>query len=155
VSPTDLTGLTQNWDKLLPAASRFVVLSAFGGAAVRDNETRLVWEQAPSTTPLPWAGATIACSNKNVGGRKGWRLPAIAELASLIDPSVSVPGPTLPPGHPFTAQSQFYVSASTNGEIATNVWGVDFGDGSVSPFIQKTSSLLLWCVRGPMQGSVY
>jgi hypothetical protein len=46
-----LAGVTQNWDKNLPSDSRFTVLSAFGGAAVRDNNTGLVWEQAPDPTP--------------------------------------------------------------------------------------------------------
>ncbi|HWG96103.1 MAG TPA: hypothetical protein VN647_03370, partial [Nitrospira sp.] len=45
--PTDFQSLTQSWDKKLPGASRFTVLSDFGGAAVRDNETGLVWEQSP------------------------------------------------------------------------------------------------------------
>jgi hypothetical protein len=45
-----LTGVTQNWDKNLPSASRFTVLANFGGAAVRDNNTGLVWEQAADGT---------------------------------------------------------------------------------------------------------
>ena len=42
---TDVSELTQNWDKKLPSASRFTILSAFGDAAVRDDETGLVWEK--------------------------------------------------------------------------------------------------------------
>jgi hypothetical protein len=30
-------GVTQNWDKVLPAAQRFTVLEAFNNEAVRDN----------------------------------------------------------------------------------------------------------------------
>jgi hypothetical protein len=58
----DLRGVTQNWDKALPAAdpggpcpsgsSRFTCL--FDGAAVRDNQTGLVWEQSPSTVRYTW-----------------------------------------------------------------------------------------------------
>ena len=36
-------GLPQNWDQKL-TTGRFTVLSDFGGLAVRDNETGLVWE---------------------------------------------------------------------------------------------------------------
>src|SRR5678809_1356899 len=36
---------THSWDKKLPSVSRFTVLSDFGGAAVRDEETGLVWEK--------------------------------------------------------------------------------------------------------------
>ena len=45
---------TQNWDESLPSTSRFTVLANFGGAAVRDNNTGLVWEQAPDATERVW-----------------------------------------------------------------------------------------------------
>ena len=45
-SPTDLSGVTQNWDKKLPGDSRFTVLPDFNNQAVRDNETGLVWERS-------------------------------------------------------------------------------------------------------------
>ena len=44
VSLDPQAGLPQNWDQVLPAATRFVVLQDFANAAVRDNETGLVWE---------------------------------------------------------------------------------------------------------------
>jgi len=70
--------VTQNWDKVLPAAHRFVVLGAFNNDAVRDNETGLVWEKSPDTTPMAWSDARGACANKNVGGRKGWVMQVVA-----------------------------------------------------------------------------
>ena len=42
-SPTDLTGVTQNWDKTLPNESQFTTLDDFNNQAVRDNETGIVW----------------------------------------------------------------------------------------------------------------
>ena len=92
---------TLRWDQALPAAQRFVILPAFNSEAVLDKNTGLVWERSPQTTTATWNDALYTCINKNVGGQKGWRLPSIAELASLSDPSVAPPGPTLPPGHPF------------------------------------------------------
>jgi hypothetical protein len=70
---TVASGLTQNWDKKLLSDSRFTILSDFGGAAVRDNETGLVWEKTLETAELPWVDARAACVNKEVGNRKGWR----------------------------------------------------------------------------------
>src|SRR5262249_59851898 len=63
---TDVSALPQNWSKKLPSASRFTVLSAFGDAAVRDDETGLVWEKTLETTELSWTDARAACADKDV-----------------------------------------------------------------------------------------
>ncbi len=122
----DTQGLTQNWDKVLPADSRFVVLADFGGAAVRDNETGLVWEQAPIFNDMGWNTALLFCASRRLGGREGWRLPSFSELTSLLDPSVAPPGPILPPGHPFSVTPSAFWSAtsgSPGGAWAVNISG--------------------------------
>jgi Protein of unknown function (DUF1566) len=151
----DLSGLPTNWDKALPAAQRFSVLASFNNDAVRDDNTGLVWEKSPQTPTATWNGARFICINKNVGGQKGWRLPAIPELASLIDPSVATPGPALPPGHPFhNVQSAGYWSATTSAEDASDAWFVYFGRGFVD-HDSKTSTGHVWCVRGSMTAEAY
>lgn len=148
-----------SWSQKLPAATRFVVLTDWNSEAVLDRHTGLVWEKSPDTTTQTWFNARFVCINKNVGGQKGWRLPAIAELASLIDPAVAFPGPTLPAGHPFTnvqssVQSSNYWSASTTAENPTFAWFVDFFDGDVNAD-NKTRSKFFWCVRGGMNAEAY
>jgi hypothetical protein len=151
----DLSGVTPNWDKVIFAAQRFSVLSAFGDAAVRDNETGLVWEKSPQTPVATWNVARSTCINTNVGGRKGWRLPSIPELANLIDPSVAAPGPTLPPGHPFlNVQSALYWSATTVAGSPPDAWGVVFPNGFVISG-HKSVSFQVWCVRGGMNADQY
>ena len=151
----DLSGVPPNWDKNLPAAQRFVVLAAFANAAVRDNETGLVWEQSPQTTIAIWNFARLGCINKTVGNRKGWRLPSMPELASLIDPSVAEPGPTLPPGHPFTnVLSSNYWSATTVADVG-NAWSVGFDNGVVQTDGKGSAFNGVWCVRGGMNADQY
>jgi len=87
-APTDLSTVTQNWDKKLPDDARFTVLSDFNNQAVRDNETGLVWERSPSTSQASWYDAVRACWLRQVGGRIGWHLPTIEDLSTLVDPSV-------------------------------------------------------------------
>ena len=82
------TSSTTGWDKNLPSASRFTVLADFGGAAVRDNNTGLVWEQTADGTTRTQPEATVYCANKTVGGTSGWRLPSVIELSSARDPSL-------------------------------------------------------------------
>lgn len=152
------------WDRNIPAAQRFVVLAAFSNAAVLDKNTGLVWEQSPSTTTYPWQDATYACANKNIGRQKGWRLPSIPELGSLIDPTVATPGPTLPPGHPFTnVQAAGYWSASTHGVTPSTAWVAFFGQvaggpphaGDLGSDNKANGRLFAWCVRGGMNADTY
>ena len=156
---------TPSWDQklqcdTLATCPRFIVLSNWdngapipfrSSAAVLDRETGLVWEKAPdNTTTYRWdtGEAAFACANKSVGGRKGWRLPSINELASLLDPSVPFPGPTLPAGHPFTnVQSSYYWSATTVASGTSFAWVVNLSDGGVGT-VAKTSAIYVWCVRG-------
>ena len=141
----DLSGVTPNWDKNLPSASRFVVLAAFNNEAVRDNNTGLVWEKSPQTASGDWNFARGTCVNKNVGGQKAWRLPSFPELASLIDPSVAPPGPALSPGHPFlNVQSVNYWSATTYAEPSDLSAFIVFFAGDVAVNF-KTSSNQVWC----------
>jgi hypothetical protein len=151
---TDVPELTQNWDKKLPSTSRFTILSAFGGAAVRDDETGLVWEKTLETKEVSWTDARAACADKDVGGRKGWRLPSISELASLVDPSMAT-GNTLPLGHPFTnVQLDVYWSATTVAGTPNSAWLVFFDTGKVLNGF-KTITFHAWCVRGGMNADQY
>jgi hypothetical protein len=153
-STTDVSELTLNWDKKMPSASRFTILSAFGDAAVRDDETGLVWEKTLETNEVSWTDARATCANKDVGGRKGWRLPSIFELASLVDPSIRT-GPTLPLGHPFTSvQMDAYWSATTTAGNPNSAWIVFFDTGKVLHAF-KTITFHVWCVRGGMNADQY
>jgi len=110
---TTVNNIPPAWSQTLPAAQRFVLV--LGGNAVLDKETGLVWEKSPSTSTTDWATAFRACNGESLGNRKGWRLPTLQELASLVDPTQS--GPALPAGHPFTNVSltpSGYWSATTD-----------------------------------------
>ena len=156
--PKDKSGVnpTQNsWDDNLPSASGFTVLSTFGGAAVRDNNTGLVWEKAPDATDagiLSWAQATGTCVNKTVGGMVGWRLPSVVELISVRDPSL--PPPFVPASIFTGVQFSFYWSATTRADDPTAAWNVLFNNGDVNNS-NKNIGLHTWCVRGGMNADAY
>jgi hypothetical protein len=134
------------WDQTLPAATRFLVLTNMNSEAVLDRETGLVWEQSPDTSTENWGNASYHCLNLAKGGKKGWRLPTVDELTSLVDPTQS--NPALPAGHPFSdVQSSDYWSATTNANNATNVWAANFNDGNVDNN-DKSNTHYVWCVRG-------
>lgn len=144
---------TMRWDTN-KTSLRFTVLADFADAAVRDENTGLVWEKLPSGSTY-WGDARLKCVEKNVGGTRGWRLPSVVELASLIDASPGAPlVPVVFAGVPLVS----YWSATTNATSTTSILTVDFSDRGIVGSASKisTSALLpYWCVRGPMGESTY
>ena len=154
---------TPSWDQTLVCTTtancpRFVVLSNFDSAAVLDRETGLVWERSPSTAAYPWSsGSTTLTAAYHCqlevahGGRMGWRIPTVNELASLVDTTSS--SPALPPGHPFQNVqfgpfgSVLYWTATTDVSttIAARVLNFTTGQVGSSP---KSVTWPVWCVRG-------
>jgi len=140
------------WDQKLDCTTmatcpRFIVLLNWSSAAVLDRETGLVWEKSPSTSTFTWQNGQVYCNQLNVGNRLGWRLPTMQELASLVDPSVPFPGPTLPAGHPFIGVQSFGYWSATSATNTSRAWVVFFSNGTVDTG-DKFFPRFVWCVRG-------
>lgn len=141
-----------SWDQQLPVSSRFVVLTNWNSAAVLDRETGLVWQQTPDTSVASaaiWGQAQINCALDKTGGRYGWRLPSVEELATLVDPTTG----TVFSGAPFTVPLlfTFFWTATTDAIQTSNAFVFHFvASGSSTPFESglKSDTLNIWCVRG-------
>jgi hypothetical protein len=135
---------TQAWSGKLPASRRFTLV--LDNQAVLDNETGLVWQQAPSATAVQWFNANTPCVALTAGGRKGWRQPTISELTSLVETTGS---PRLPAGHPFTLPAApliFQTTSKKPGFEGSIVYTVDFATGE--PLESSVGdSFKMWCVR--------
>jgi hypothetical protein len=150
-----------SWDQQFPASTRWVILSNWGtppNAAVLDRETGLVWQQTPYTDTDDWYGALTDCQLlSTTGGRLGWRLPALEELLTLVDPNTGylfagAPFPSLPPP-PGTGPS--FWTATTYASVLTTLgaYQVGFPQLGQSPYryanvYAKNVVAGYWCVRG-------
>ena len=158
---------TPSWDQKLPASARFIVLSNWGSAAVLDRETGLVWERSPDPSPRTWLVSWGYCKELTTGGRKGWRLPTIHEIQTLVDPAAVQPA--LPAGHPFLgilasapSAQHYYHSSTTVADEPDFAIVTTFANGSADSVFPKNRAsetndgivytVHAWCVRG--QGSV-
>lgn len=144
------------WNKIITDGSeRFE--AALGGAAYLDKETGLVWERVPDTLSgtQRWDDSIVFCHSKEVGGRMGWRLPTVEELASLVDRTQT---PALPILHPFSIfPATTFWTATTSVYLSNVAWYVNFISGTLhntGPESSKSSSSnnYFWCVRGGGQG---
>jgi len=131
---------------------RFAIFHPGTGAGINqdvvlDKETRLVWQRVPDTAKKSWDAAIVYSHTTAVAGRKGWRLPAIEELLSLVDPTRT--NPTLPLGHPFSVQVDDFYWSSTLGsfQVPKFAWGYNFGNADTSN-TDKTTNRYGWLVRG-------
>ena len=97
------------------------------------------------------SGAIVYSTTKVVADRKGWRLPALEELLSLVDPGET--NPTLPAGHPFVnvKLDYFYWSLTRGLPMPGDqnlVWGYSFGNADTSCIVVSEASCYTWLVRG-------
>ena len=135
----------QSWDKIISGASRFNLV-LLDGAAVLDRETGLVWQRATSDTKRTWLQACTDCYRLEAGGRMGWRLPTLEELATLVSTTHSYPA--LPPDHLFqNVKSDIYWSGHTYQDDPGSAWYIDFDNGYVFQHT-KTNPCYFRCVRG-------
>ena len=140
------------WFSILPsddgapcANSRFTCV--MGGDAVVDRETGLVWERQPSAcqASCAWVNNFTRCLKSETGGRKGWRLPSIDEIQTLVDPATD----TLPANHPFTLPDGSYYAINTDPQTPGYAMIMDVIAGQMIPSaMSKADPGTSWCVRG-------
>ncbi len=105
-----------SWHQILPANERFKLV--MNDEAVLDMETGLVWQKVATNVRYSWELAQNICYNLEIGGRKGWRLPTITELSTLVEPSNE--DPALPENHPFTISG--YILVGPGRGLADHFW---------------------------------
>jgi hypothetical protein len=146
-----IAAVIKNWQEAHPATQRFVILPDFNNDAVLDKDTNLIWELSPTPTSVTWNEARTTCTTRATGGQKGWRLPAPAEMRSLVGPAVDSPIPNIPPGHPFlNIQPTSYWTVVPEANQPSYARYVDAFLGNVLSFI-KIYTYPVWCVRGPIK----
>lgn len=113
-----------------------------GTNTVLDKETLLTWERNPEFVPRDWDGAISHCSTLDTDGG-GWRLPAPAELHTLVDDARSFPSidETV---FPATPSDGFWALEMVNNP--DHAWVVAFTEGSSSADL-KTTMHYVRCVR--------
>ena len=122
--------------------ARFTLI--LGGAAAKDNQTGLIWEQEPDRIHDVWDASIARCLTKEVGGETGWRAPSVEELKTLIDPSQH--DPALPSGHPFSnIKSEIFWTATPHPTDDIVAWQVSFFSGEPVTD-QKSGTRRLWCL---------
>ena len=115
-----------------------------GGIMVQDNVTGLIWEvKTDNVTPdihdkddtYTWQEAQdvfiAALNTAAFGGHIDWRLPTVKELSTLVDSSISFPGPSINTTFFPNTVSSHYWSSTTYAYDPSYAWLVHFLVGTV------------------------
>ena len=140
-----LDQMPPTWSQILPASERFE--DVMGGDAVLDRETGLVWaKDANLYGYVDWHAAYhYPRTSCKIGGRKGWRLPTVEELSSLLD--MSQPEVYKVPPGVFNNVRDAYWSITIDEHDSSMAWLVWMGMGVVGHG-STDSNAYVWPVRG-------
>lgn len=131
---------------LPPPEPRFVVLDD----GVEDRLTRLVWYPNPNLlgAPCSWQSAldlAATLDRDRALGARGWRLPSINELDSLVDFGRAFPA--LPPGHPFGEVPEAVWASTTSSYEPDWAWALYLHKGACGVGQKALPHYHAWMVR--------
>jgi hypothetical protein len=114
---------------------------------VTDMRNGLVWQETADSGTYTWDAAQTFCDDLELGRRRDWRLPARAELESLVDFAHAQTEASIDPDvFPGTPLDWFWSSSTYVGDDA-NAWTVVFDHGNTF-HTPKTRASHVRCVRG-------
>jgi hypothetical protein len=115
---------------------------------IRDGLTGLVWHaEGMLGRAVDWQGALDGAAELSGKENRGWRLPNINELESLVDASGH--DPALPGGHPFGSVAEACWSSTTSFFETDWAYVLYFHKGAVGVGHKRAGSFAAWPVRGP------
>jgi len=120
------------------------VYSKNADGTVTDSVTGLTWEGTVDPGSYTQAQAATYCANKAGASR----LPTRLELVSLVDFTVSSPGPTINQMYFSNTPSAAFWTSSAYAGTSGNAWYVDFNDGNTN-YIDVANTYWVRCVRAP------
>ena len=124
-----------------------------GNGIIKDNANSLMWQEATAPGTYTWDQAISYCAGLDLGGYSDWRLPTIQELSTLVDTSISPPGPTIRV-HFHSTVGHGYWSSTSDVNDAGNAWGVNFYNGDVYDY-GKTYGNNVRAVRGGSLNNIF
>lgn len=123
-------------------------ISAYDDNTVLDNRTKLMWAKSDNGADINWTDAKKYCDQYRVGGYNDWRLPTLAELASLYDAKKSYKtacGSTVKKTALIEISCSSLWSSETRGS----------GDTAEAAFFQFSTGKQLWYLQSnPFYGRV-
>jgi sulfatase modifying factor 1 len=135
------------WPKPVPAQRFKFYTVTFGSTSdvVVDQLSGLQWQGTASPPPKSPLSSAGWCRNLGLAGH-GWRMPTVAEMASVIDRSGYTPA--IAPGF-FQKPEGVFAALSFSAADPGLFWTVDFATGALEPLSLADGTARARCVRDP------
>ena len=150
-----LDQIPPTWSLALEPGQRFQRYALNNSSnTVLDKETGLVWTWLPVLQNYNWQSSHDLCRSMIVGGRMGWRLPTLEELASLLESPTDL-GTTdqgfnyasIPTGVFATMTSPLW-SSSSSPSTPSEKLTLDLNTGAILSINTNSANTHTICVRG-------
>ncbi|MCK5737536.1 DUF1566 domain-containing protein [bacterium] len=139
VTGNDLPGNASEWVMVRDNVTGLIWEVKTDDGSVHDKDNKYTWYDSNPATNGGYAGTPgngtdtedfiNALNTANYGGFDDWRIPTRKELRSIVDYSISYPGPVINTAYfPNTAAS-YYWSSTTYARNAGYAWGMYFHYG--------------------------
>lgn len=132
-----------------------------GDGTITDNNTKFMWQKEDDGNTYYWyqaagiydatynSNSQNVCGALNLGGYSDWRLPSKKELATIVDYSISYPGPTINATYfPNTKSSGYFTSTSYVSYPYYYAWAAYFNSGDIWLSDKDFKNYYVRCVRG-------
>lgn len=128
------------------AEARFVRNDA---GYVLDQKTRLIWQDdypEGEVVSLGWTEAVSYCNDLDLAG-KGWRLPSINELLSIVDYGRDDWAPVFPTAFLHAEFGDYWSSTTRVAIDPKQAWTINFYSGQARTWEKKDNRFYVRCVR--------
>jgi len=140
---------------LLLVNASFAAYTDNGDGTITDITNKRVWQKCSAgqnaldcsgtASTYTWATAVTYCTGLPLAGG-GWRLSNVKELESIVDETKTT-SPVINTMVFSATVGNWYWSSTTNANVNTGAWGVNFGSGYHVGWYIKTSTYYVRCVR--------
>lgn len=121
-----------------------------GHSAIRDAASKLIWEDTPHVAKkgLDHKEAAAYCSSLRAAGLKGWRLPSLFELQSIVD--YRRYKPAIMKGFQNISTDDSYWTNTKYAGSSDQYWVIDFEDGALKKATEIYDRFVR-CVHDPLK----
>jgi len=114
---------------------------------IKDTKTGLLWQDTQESKEVrrTYKEAVTYCSNLEIDGRKGWKVPGFGELFSIVDTKVY--NPTLSKKFKHFVPDNYWTTKTFSHGMSKEAFVVDFKSGAFNRKLMDDKYFVRCCTK--------